>query len=112
MVRDELAMRELREQLARLSQISRPAGLGALQLDDADVDLWEEEAYFVGIAESVLRGGQVDQCRLELDASIDARLLQARDRGPTNEMLNALLAYRAAMRALHASLVKVLQVRP
>lgn len=73
-----------------------PAGGGASELLDADVDLAEEDAYLAGLIETYLSGGRVQQPAIKLSPSIDERLLQASE-GSHSSFATALSQYRKQM---------------
>jgi hypothetical protein len=67
-------------------------------MEDADIDLFEEDAYLAGIAENLHRTGSTSVEEIRIDRSIDRRLSSAKaeSSGAANAK-RSLLAYRSAM---------------
>jgi hypothetical protein len=99
---DELSLMdrdELQKKLKAVQSASRPVGLPLDELDDADIDLWEEEAYYVGLATRMVsvRAFEPNLGVLEPDRSIDVRLSDAIAKAPKNAALRALFDRRSEL---------------
>jgi hypothetical protein len=103
-VRRRRAIADLREAFERYETRTLPK-LGHLVVDarDADVDLFEEDAYLAGLVSSVLAGRPMRVESILLDRTIDSRLAQLAELH-NHRVVADMLAYRMAMRRLAALL--------
>ena len=109
MDRDKASLKLLGHCLTELRECPRPIGVPVTLLSDADVDLWEEDAYFVGIASRILRGEKICTDTMSLpDPSIDLRIDAALRHSPDSQSLVDLQAYRQKLLVL----VRVLRKSP
>ncbi len=102
-----MARGDARSLLARLvrelegRRIPRPKSLAELQL--ADVDLFEEDAYLAGLAHRFLLEGAIDVDEIAIDHTIDQRLHAALD-SSSDRSLRDLLDYRERLNLLARAL--------
>lgn len=75
----------------------------AEEATEADVDLFEEDAYLAGLVSSVLAGRPMRAETIVLDRTIDSRLAELEE-AHDNRVVADMLAYRKAMRRLAALL--------
>lgn len=93
--------------LEELHRSRSPRLHGTVDAADADVDLFEEEAYLVGLADRLLATGQLGATSLEIDASIDRRLAVAKPTNPrARRLLKDMLSYRARVLDLATALAQ------
>jgi len=98
MARDELAVKRLRLAFDNYKRLRRPRTAKALDLDEAEVDLFEEEAYLVGLVDTFLHRGEIPSRGIALDGTIDKRLASGRRTTPQEEqMWREWMHYRKAM---------------
>jgi hypothetical protein len=67
---------------------------------DADIDLFEEDAYLAGLIDRTIARGGIGVAAIILDESIDRRLADALRQRPHDPRLEALRDYRVAMRQM------------
>lgn len=82
-------------------ELALPRSGALASLEDADIDLYEEDAYLAGLVATALGSSRLPQAQIWTDASIDARLARARAGSPEEAAVIAgLKRYRRAMAAL------------
>lgn len=109
-----MAQDELLGELKRAMDEHRRLGVpkaGTCDLHDADVDLFEEDAYIFGLADAALTGRQTSEKSIRLDKSIDERLTAALKRAePTIAIAERFKVYRASVIRLAQLASKILKL--
>ena len=104
--RDELlaAIRQFR--------LATPPKLGDASdlVSDADVDLFEEDAYLAGLIDQAVARGRIDVGSIFLDETIDQRLQEALKARPDDSRLRAMREYRMAMKEVAGVLAAAMGV--
>ncbi len=94
---------DARNELARLFEAYRSlpmpkAGYAIAELQDADVDLSEEDSYLAGLVMTYINSGHIDVRSITIDPTIDKRLEGAKLASKTDPMtLQAFADYRERM---------------
>lgn len=97
---DEL-LTDLRSWFEELKHRSLPRAGEAINLESADVDLFEEDGYLAGLVDSFLTRRVLPVARIVLDESIDQRLENARVTTlEGSRTVSEFLEYRKGMHAL------------
>ena len=95
----------LRDKLTRCFReymdLEVPRSGGTVDLREADVDLFAEDAYLVGIATSFLERGRVTVDEIWLDPTVDLRLREAMAQDQASrDVITRFIEYRRKMREL------------
>jgi hypothetical protein len=95
----------------RSQRIPRIRG-SAVDLNEADVALFEEDGYLAGLVEQYQQEGVIRVTSIRLDRTIDARLGRVKPMdNRARRTLKDLLAYRTKMLAIASALSRVSGVR-
>jgi hypothetical protein len=101
MVRGNSFSQELDHRFVEHRGISVPRCSGTLDLADADIDLYEEDAYIAGLVEGFLTRASVKVVVIQLDSSIDSRLEKAKaETSAAQVVLRDFKAYRQRVKEL------------
>ena len=102
------AIKELESLFAEYRVSPIPKGGGqVVELDDADIDLYEEDGYLAGLVSTYLTTGKVSVQEIQLNGTIDARIEKARMTSPHTETIDEFLTYRKRMFELATALNRI-----
>lgn len=101
------AIRELRARHSHMASAKRPRVGQVLEIDGADVDLFEEESYLDELVTAFLSNKSAQFTAILLNPSIDRRIAAASPKTPEQEFaLKSILTYRRQVSKLARLLSK------
>lgn len=100
------ARHELEKKFTEFRSIAAPRIGAVVEVEDADVDLFEEESFVAGLVDRFLKTGSVGPYKaVELESSIDERLRRALKRQPdAGHPIRVLQEYRQHLVSLAEAL--------